>query len=44
MQRRWIYATDVTNKKWIKNRASINIFEKISTFYKIKNRPLKFYW
>ena len=25
----------ITNKKWIKNRAPINIFENISTFYKI---------
>ena len=32
----WIYATAVTNEKWLKKRGSINIFDKISTFYEIK--------
>ena len=34
--RLWIYATAVTNKMWMKKQASINNFEKIFTFYKIK--------
>ena len=33
----WYNATAVRNKKWRnKKRTSINIFEKVSTFYKIE--------